>query len=71
VHGWDLAVATGQTRTMPEALAATIEGFIAAEGDLRSTGMFAGPVAVGSEASVSERVVAATGRDPGWAPPIG
>lgn len=71
VHGWDLAVATGQNRTMPDALAATIEGFIAAEGDLRSTGLFAGPVAVGAEASVSERVVAATGRDPGWAPPVG
>lgn len=71
VHGWDLAVATGQNRTMPDALAATIEGFIAAEGDLRNTGLFAGPVAVGPAASVSERVVAATGRDPGWTPPIG
>lgn len=77
VHGWDLAVATGQDYApAPEALAA-VEAFCAAVPDdpAARQGLFGPRVDVGPEAGRLDRVLGLTGRDPAWragtAPPAG
>lgn len=68
VHGWDLAVAVG----MPyDAAAADVErcsGFVATfEAPANDDGgLFGPPVEPGDGASALDRLVAMTGRDPGW-----
>jgi uncharacterized protein (TIGR03086 family) len=65
LHGWDLATATGQDRTMPTGLAdaayATIHGRFT---DEQRKGVFKPEVDVGSDASAQDRLLAYTGRDP-------
>ena len=66
VHGWDLARATGQRLSVrPGDVAAChafVAGFPAPEGD----GPFGPPVPAGEGAPPLDRLVAATGRQPGW-----
>jgi uncharacterized protein (TIGR03086 family) len=70
VHGWDVARATGQPYDAdPAAVAACaawVEGFLVPEGV--ADGPFGPPVAVADDAPALDRLVALTGRDPGWTP---
>ncbi|AZP16891.1 TIGR03086 family metal-binding protein [Streptomyces aquilus] len=70
IHGWDLAVATGQRyEPDPAALQATY-GFLlaAAEDPSRGGGIFGPVVPVADDATVLERAVGLSGRTPGWSP---
>jgi uncharacterized protein (TIGR03086 family) len=71
VHGWDLAVATGQPYAVdsPAAehcLAFAVE-FAAGAPEARNA-MYGPVVAVPDDASVVDRLLGETGRDPGWQP---
>ena len=71
VHGWDLAVATGQAYTADPAVAQAclelIEGFAVGAPEMRD--QIYGPVVpVPADAPVMDRLLGQTGRDPGWAP---
>jgi uncharacterized protein (TIGR03086 family) len=65
VHGWDLARATGQDATMPaglpEAAYTMIHGHLP---DDQRKGAFKPEVAVGPDASIQDKLLAYTGRDP-------
>jgi uncharacterized protein (TIGR03086 family) len=70
VHGWDLAVATGQPYRAADADAQRCLGFagmVNAEGD-SPPGLFGPPVPVPADAPVLDRLLAMTGRDPAWSP---
>ncbi|MEV6171322.1 TIGR03086 family metal-binding protein [Streptomyces sp. NPDC051954] len=74
VHVWDLARATGQpypvqgwAEPVVEQLTGTVAGLAPTA---RKTGVFADPVPVEEGASPFERLLAATGRDPHWAPVV-
>ena len=66
IHGWDLAVSTGQDAAMPDDLAtaafAMLDGNIPDE--RRDNGLFKRSVPVADDASMQDRLVAYTGRDP-------
>jgi uncharacterized protein (TIGR03086 family) len=66
VHGWDLARATGQPYSASDAELEVVAGFFGMfSEDDRSFGY--GPaVAVGDDAAPLDRIVAQSGRDPGW-----
>ncbi|MEU0942588.1 TIGR03086 family metal-binding protein [Streptomyces canus] len=68
VHVWDLARATGQEYGVPdEAVVAELTGAVAELAPTaRKMGVFGEPVAVAEGASAFERLLAGTGRDPGW-----
>jgi len=72
VHGSDVARATGQEWSVSDAeaadLHATADGWGAA---LHSEGVCADAVEVGDDASVTDRLLARLGRDPGWRPSVG
>lgn len=74
LHGWDLARAAGAPTRDLEPLAAALDGparaLLAALGDqtMAERRPFATPVPVAETASALDRLVAAFGRDPGWAP---
>ncbi|MDQ4007788.1 MAG: TIGR03086 family metal-binding protein [Actinomycetota bacterium] len=72
VHGWDLAVASGQEFTgEPHLLDAAYEFVRAgvAENPEGTPGLFGPPVAVPDDAPLLDRLIGLTGRDPGWRPP--
>lgn len=67
VHGWDLAVATGQRLELPADLLAHLHDTVSAgvqQG--REMGMYGPEVAVPADAPALDRVLGLTGRDPGW-----
>jgi len=71
VHGWDLARATGQPYDVDPASVAACHAFVSSfappDGSPADDGGLFGPrVAVPDPASDLDRLVAATGRDPGW-----
>ncbi|MEU0969509.1 TIGR03086 family metal-binding protein [Streptomyces sp. NPDC005917] len=68
VHGWDLARATGQREPSADpAVVAELAGQVAGLAPTaRAMGVFGEPVAVAEGASAFERLLAETGRDPGW-----
>jgi uncharacterized protein (TIGR03086 family) len=71
VHGWDLAVATGQTYEADPVVAQAClefgEGFAVGAPEARD--QIYGPVVpVPSDAPVMDRLLGQTGRDPRWAP---
>ena len=69
VHGWDLAVATGQQPRLPEdAVAALGEWFDEREDLYRGVGAVKDAAPVGDDASPADRLLARFGRDPGWSP---
>jgi uncharacterized protein (TIGR03086 family) len=69
LHGWDLAVATGQTYTVSEPAAVAAMRAAEANADLfRQYKGFADPVEVPPAASVLDQLLALSGRDPGWTP---
>ncbi|HLG73172.1 MAG TPA: TIGR03086 family metal-binding protein [Chloroflexota bacterium] len=63
VHGWDLAVATGQDDTLDEGLAAAVYAeWLPREGMIRHSGMFAEPPQVVPDAGVQTKLLALLGR---------
>jgi uncharacterized protein (TIGR03086 family) len=72
-HGWDLAKATGQDATMDpdevELLWGSLTGDPANWDWQRANGWYGPPVDVPDKAPLQDRVLAALGRDPHWAPP--
>ena len=63
IHGWDLAVATGQVTTIDPDLVAGVEAVIAPQEDLlRASGMFGEEVEVPADASPQTRLLARLGR---------
>ncbi|MGW5353606.1 TIGR03086 family metal-binding protein [Streptomyces sp. NPDC004031] len=67
MHGWDLAVATGQRPALPAGLLAHLHDTVFAGLEQgRAMGMYGPEVAVPSDAPALDRVVALTGRDPAW-----
>jgi uncharacterized protein (TIGR03086 family) len=70
IHGWDLAVATGQKFNCDDASLEVVHGFVlesAAPGQaaLRD-GIFGPVIAVPPDAPLLDRVLGLAGRDPGW-----
>ncbi|MFJ9587826.1 TIGR03086 family metal-binding protein [Streptomyces acidicola] len=69
VHAWDTAVATGQRRTIPASLAeATFATYSREAPRMRSLGLLGDEVPQDADASVLDRAVALSGRNPRWAP---
>ncbi len=63
VHGWDLAIATGQTYTPPDALVAEVTAFAQGAIDpLRDGDTFAAATEAPERANAMERLAAFTGR---------
>ncbi|MGY1680588.1 TIGR03086 family metal-binding protein [Geodermatophilus sp. SYSU D01176] len=70
VHGWDLAVATGQHYAAdPASVAACTEFAAQAAAEGPTPGLFGPPVPVPDDAPLLDRLLALTGRDPAWRPP--
>jgi uncharacterized protein (TIGR03086 family) len=72
VHGWDLAVATGQPYDPPADAIEGALGFVGptAEASPEGTpGLFGPVVEVAPDAPALHRLLGATGRDPHWGPP--
>ena len=73
IHGWDLAVATGQEyRPDPAAVAACLElvtGLNQPGNEELRNGQFGPVVPVPDDAAPFDRVLGLTGRDPSWKPP--
>ncbi|MFI8005447.1 TIGR03086 family metal-binding protein [Streptomyces sp. NPDC086010] len=69
VHAWDLARATGQDyRPDPDAVERMEPGLAELAPTAREMKVFGEPFPVGPGATPFERVLAVTGRDPGWRP---
>ncbi|GAA3447461.1 TIGR03086 family metal-binding protein [Planomonospora venezuelensis] len=75
VHGWDLAVATGQSYpgaepALADSMATAYEwvGAVAAQSPDGSPGLFGPPVPVPGDAPLLDRLLGLTGRDPRWRP---
>lgn len=70
MHSWDLARATGQDDSLdPETCAAMLAGMEPMEDVIRTSGHYGPRVAVPTDASAQDRLIAFIGRDPNWHPP--
>ncbi|GHB11674.1 MULTISPECIES: TIGR03086 family metal-binding protein [Streptomyces] len=70
VHAWDLARATGQDFVPDPAVVGEVgPGLAALAPQAREMKVFGEPFPVPPGVTAFERVLAVTGRDPGWAPP--
>ena len=69
VHGWDIAVASGQPYEATEAELAAAQQFVEAFEDVPRDGSLFGPaVPVADDAGPLDRLLGLTGRDPAWRP---
>lgn len=72
VHGWDLAVATGQPYETDaatlEACRTFVDQFSGPGHEEERQGLFGPEVDVPADAPALDRLIGATGRDPGWSP---
>lgn len=69
LHGWDLAVATGQALQVDDPTVEALKGY-SEEFDPKGTpGMFLAAVEPGGSSTEFERVLARTGRNPRWRAP--
>ncbi len=69
LHGWDIARASGQDYSCPASVVAATAAAVDANAELfRKYQGFAEPVPVPDSAPAFDRVLAASGRDPHWAP---
>jgi uncharacterized protein (TIGR03086 family) len=69
VHGWDLAVATGQEYGCDGELVQAASSFVQSAVEQNpggSPGLFGPPVAVPQDAPLLHRLIGLTGRDPAW-----
>jgi uncharacterized protein (TIGR03086 family) len=65
LHGWDLATSTGQDTTMPAGLPEAAYSLIYGRfTDEQRKGIFKPEIAVASDASAQDKLLAYTGRDP-------
>jgi uncharacterized protein (TIGR03086 family) len=70
LHGWDIAAATGQDYNADDALAAALLSTIDAQADMfRQYKGFTEPLPAKHDATVFERALAESGRDPRWQAP--
>jgi uncharacterized protein (TIGR03086 family) len=71
VHGWDVAVASGQRLNPDPAILATVHGYLVQTraGHPGATGGFGPTVAVPADRPLLDQVIGLAGRDPGWRPP--
>ncbi|MEU5840591.1 TIGR03086 family metal-binding protein [Rhodococcus sp. NPDC047139] len=73
VHGWDLALATGQDYVCEPyeiaACTAFAESITDEERSREENGLFGPAVPVGDDGSPMDRLIGLTGRDPSWTPP--
>jgi len=71
LHGWDLAVATGQPFEVDPDLLTAVHGFVASfDPDPNAEGRLFGPVVeVPADAPLLDRVLGLAGRDPAWSRP--
>jgi uncharacterized protein (TIGR03086 family) len=72
VHGWDIAVASGQDYDCEDGLLEAAFEFVrasVAENPQGTPGLFGPPVPVADDAPLLERLIGLTGRDPSWRPP--
>jgi uncharacterized protein (TIGR03086 family) len=70
VHGWDLAIATGQPYDVGPADADACREFAESFGEDRPPSLYGPVVPVPAAAPALDRLLGATGRDPGWKPPV-
>jgi uncharacterized protein (TIGR03086 family) len=70
IHGWDLAVATGQPYSVSEADAVVCTSFAGAVGESleERAGLYGPRVPVPASASPFDRLLGLTGRNPAWRP---
>ena len=71
VHGWDLAVATGQPFSAGPDLVDAARSFAqaaVAQNPNGTEGLFGPPVTVPDDAPPLDRLIGLTGRDPSWTP---
>ena len=67
LHGWDVARATGQEFSADDTTAAALLHIVAAQAELfRQYQGFADPIQPPPNATVFERALTLSGRDPGW-----
>lgn len=66
VHGWDLAVATGQTLRVDPADLTILHEFLRDIDPAGTPGLFGPIIEVPADASVFDRLLGLTGRDPAW-----
>lgn len=74
LHGWDIAVASGQRFSCEPQLVEAAYQFVqptAAQNPGGTPGLFGPPVSVAEEAPLFDRLLGAAGRDPAWRPPGG
>lgn len=64
LHGWDLARATGQAYAVDDTTAEALLGFVSGFSVEGTPGMFGPAVPIDDDASVFDRVLARSGRDP-------
>jgi uncharacterized protein (TIGR03086 family) len=73
LHGWDLAVATGQEYdadpATAEAVHQFVSGFAGPGHEADRAGLFGPEVAVPDDAPLLDRILGMAGRHPGWTPP--
>ena len=69
LHGWDLAVATGQPYDPDDATAAVVHGFLteSRKGEVPES-LFGPVVEVSPDAQVFDQALGLAGRDPSWSP---
>jgi uncharacterized protein (TIGR03086 family) len=70
IHGWDLARASGQSYDIDSATADAVLSYVegvAAEGPIE--GMFGPAVPIADDAPILDRIIALSGREPGWGSP--
>lgn len=69
VHAWDLACGTGVDRGLPAGLVADVAAWFTEREEMyRSSGAIGDAVALPERAGPQDRLLAAFGRDPAWAP---
>jgi uncharacterized protein (TIGR03086 family) len=69
VHGWDIAVASGQSFSCEPPLLEAAYGFVqptVAQNPQGTPGLFGPPVPVPEDAPLLDRLLGLTGRDPAW-----
>jgi uncharacterized protein (TIGR03086 family) len=72
VHGWDIAVATGQRFSCPDDLVHVAYGFVeqtVAANPTGTPGLFGPPLALPESAPLLDRLIGLTGRRPEWPEP--
>jgi uncharacterized protein (TIGR03086 family) len=69
IHGWDIAVASGQPYEPSPTEVEAVTGFVSSFDAPRDGALFGPVVPVPATASPFDRLLGLTGRDPAWRPP--